>query len=464
MKKILIGTGTVITMDSKRRIIKNGAVLVEGDRIVWVGKASRLKPRLANGAKKIDVEGKIIMPGLVDAHVHNVQSLARGLGDDIDLIDWIHERIYPYEAAMTPEDTYWSAMLSCVEMVRTGTTCVADPGSYLMDDVARAWVDFGMRGMLCWAGADQWSRDRRLEKGFRGRLNTAETMEAEESLIERWHGKAKGRIRASVGVRVEPNCSPELLQRCDNLAKTRDLIVQFHACVNWDQVNWVKRRWGKPTIEWMESLGVLNDRWLLTHMAAVTDCDIDLIKKHGVSVCHNLGATLHGAYGAVSGGKFPEMIDGGVTVVLGCDSTAASNSLDMFRAMHQVATCHKEARMIPDLILPEKALEMTTVDAAKALRWEEIGSLSKGKKADLIIVDGTKTNWTPSYDFALVPNLVYSGEGRDVETVMIDGKVVYRDRKFTTVNEAEVNREAQKAGERILRRLPYRLKSRWPIV
>ena len=132
--------------------------------------------------------------------------------------------------------------------------------------------------------------------------------------------------------------------------------------------------------------------------------------------------------------------------------------------MHQVATCHKEARMIPDLILPEKALEMTTVDAAKALRWEEIGSLSKGKKADLIIVDGTKTNWTPSYDFALVPNLVYSGEGRDVETVMIDGKVVYRDRKFTTVNEAEVNREAQKAGERILRRLPYRLKSRWPIV
>ena len=120
--------------------------------------------------------------------------------------------------------------------------------------------------------------------------------------------------------------------------------------------------------------------------------------------------------------------------------------------------------MIPDLIPPEKALEMATVDAAEVFRWKEIGSLEKGKKADVIVVDCSKSNWTPNYAFALVPNLVYAGEGRDVETVLIDGKVVYQDRKFTTVDEAEVNRRAQRAGERIVKRLPYKLKSRWPVV
>ncbi len=464
MAGILIEKGTVITMDARRRIIRNGAVLVEDDRVAWVGKAARLNPKRAERARKIDASGKIVMPGLIDAHVHNVQTLARGLGDDIDLIDWIHERIYPYEALMTEEDTYWSAMMTCVEMVRTGTTTVADPGSYLMDSVARAWETFGMRGLLCWAGADQWSDDRALPKGFRGKMTTDETMLAEEALIDRWHGKAEGRIRVSAGVRVEPNCSPELLRRCDALAKERDLIVQFHACVNWAQVEWVKNRWGMPTIEWMDSLGVLNDRWLLTHMAAVTDRDIDRVRERGVHVCHNPGATLHGAYGAIQHGKFPELIERGVKVVIGCDSTAANNSLDMFRAMYQVATAHKETRMIPDLIPPEKALEMATVDAAEVFRWKEIGSLEKGKKADVIVVDCSKSNWTPNYAFALVPNLVYAGEGRDVETVLIDGKVVYQDRKFTTVDEAEVNRRAQRAGERIVKQLPYKLKSRWPVV
>ncbi|MFQ5915712.1 MAG: amidohydrolase family protein [Nitrospinota bacterium] len=465
MAKILIGKGTVITMDPKRRIIRNGGVLVENDRIAWVGKWTNLGAAAAKGARRIDASGKIIMPGLIDSHVHNVQSLARGIADEIDLIGWMHERIFPYEAAMTKEDTYWSAMMTCVEMVRTGTTCVADPGSYLMDSVGRAWEEFGMRGILCWAGADQWSNDRALPKGFRGKLSTEETMREEEALVERWHGKAQGRIRVSAGVRVEPNASDKLLQRCDELAKKKDLIVQFHACVNQHQVNWVRRKWGKPTIEWMDSLGVLNDRWLLTHMAALTDHDVALVRARGTNVCHNPGATLHGAYAAISRGKFPEMIDKGVTVVLGCDSTAANNSLDMFRAMYQMATSHKEARVIPDLISPEKALEMATIDAARVMRWDdEIGSLVKGKKADVIVVDCSKTNWTPNYEFALAPNLVYSGDGHDVETVIIDGRVVYKDRKFTKVDEAEVNRRAQKAGERIMKRLPYRLKPRWPFV
>ena len=169
MAKILIGNGTVITMDAKRRIIKNGAVLIENDRIAWVGKAGRLNPKAARGARKIDASGKIIMPGLIDSHVHHVQSLARGIADEIDLIGWMHERIFPYETAMTEEDTYWSAMMTCVEMVRTGTTTVADPGSYLMNSVGRAWETFGIIHLAAtahpkWENPNDWlNRIERME-------------------------------------------------------------------------------------------------------------------------------------------------------------------------------------------------------------------------------------------------------------------------------------------------------------
>src|SRR3989338_10118839 len=154
-------------------------------------------------------------------------------------------------------------------------------------------------------------------------------------------------------------------------------------------------------------------------------------QSHDTKICHNPGATLHGAYGAAVIGKFPEMLEMGITVAMGCDSSAANNSLDMFRTMYEVATVHKEIRLIPDLIPPEKALEMATVDGARALKWEkEIGSLEKGKKADVIIVETRRSNWIPMHDFSIVPNLVYSGEGADVESSIIDGKIGMENRKI----------------------------------
>jgi 5-methylthioadenosine/S-adenosylhomocysteine deaminase len=153
----------------------------------------------------------------------------------------------------------------------------------------------------------------------------------------------------------------------------------------------------------------------------------------------------------------------GVTVGLGCDSSAANNSIDMFRAMYEAATVHKEARIIPDLIAPEKALEMATIDGARAVHWDnEIGSLEKGKKADVIIVDCKRSNWIPLHDFSLVPTLVYSGEGADVETVIIDGRVVMEKRKIKTVNVKTILRRAQRATEKLVKKLPYKLKPKWP--
>jgi 5-methylthioadenosine/S-adenosylhomocysteine deaminase len=189
-----------------------------------------------------------------------------------------------------------------------------------------------------------------------------------------------------------------------------------------------------------------------------------MLKDNDVKICHNPGATLHGAYGAAIIGKFPEMLDLGITIGMGCDSSAANNSLDMFRTMYEVATVHKEIRLIPDLIPPEKALEMATIDGARAVHWEnEIGSLEKGKKADVIIVETRRSNWVPMHDFSIVPNLVYSGEGADVETSIIDGKVVMENRKILTINVDRVLNQAQAAAEKIISKLPYTIEPRWPV-
>lgn len=463
MADLIIVNGTVITLDKERRIIKNGAIAIEKDRILDVGKTPAVQQN--HQAKKvIDASGKIVTPGIVDSHVHNVQMLSRGLGDDIDLIGWCFDRIYPYETLMTERDTYVSALLCAMEMIRTGTTCVCDPGGYCMDQVGNALKDIGMRGILSWAGMDQWSSDRNPPEGFPGKLSTQETLREEEMLIQKWHNTAQGRIRASYALRVEPNITKELYQSIKKLADRDKVLVQMHAAVNREQVDWVKRHTGKTTIEYMDSLGILGPNWLLTHMAILSEKELQILKDRDVKVCHNPGASMHGAYGACVVGKFPEMIAKGITVVLGTDSSAANNSLDMFRAMYQVATVHKEMRLIPDLILPEKALEMATIDGARALMWEdEIGSLEKGKKADVIIVDSHRSNWIPIHDFSIVPNLVYSGSGDDVETVIIDGQVIMEEREFKTIKSEDVLKEAQKCSERIISGLRYKINPRWRV-
>ncbi|MFQ5851175.1 MAG: amidohydrolase [Candidatus Binatia bacterium] len=463
MARILVRNGTVITMDSRRRIIKDGAVVVDGDRIRKLGKVNDLKGEAADVV--IDAKDRIVMPGLIDAHCHHVQMLARGIADDVDLIAWCYDRIYPYEVLLDDETTYLSALLCNVEMIRTGTTCVCDPGGYRMDNVGQALAESGMRGVIAWAGMDQWSDDRPLPDGLPGKLDTEGTLKVEEKLVKDWHGAERGRIRASYAIRVEPNVSDELYRRLTKLAERDRVLLQMHAAVNKDQVEWVRKRTGKTVIEHMNSLGILGPEWCLIHMAVLTNDELRMLKDNDVKIMHIPGATLHGAYGSASVGKFPEMMDMGITVSLGCDSSAANNSLDMFRAMYQAATVHKEVRLVPDLVSPEKALEMATVDAAKALMWDnEIGSLEEGKKADLIVVECKRTNWVPLHDFSIVPSLVYSGEGADVETVIIDGRIVMEGRRIKTVNVNSVMDRAQQATERLLKKLPYKLTPRWPIV
>ncbi len=452
-------------MNPRREIVRDGAVLVEGDRIDWVGKRSDLDETRRRDAKVIDAAGKLVLPGLVDAHVHNSQMLARGISDDVDLLTWLYERILPYEALVTGEDAYLSTLLCCTEMIRTGTTTTADPGSYRMDQVAQAMADIGIRGTISWAANDDSPRERPLPENLPGNVSTEESLRIQERLIESWQGAENGRIRVSYAIRTEANASEGLLKEIHRMARRDDLLIQMHTAVTPAQVEWMKKKTGKTSIEYLSSIGCLGPNWLLTHMACLTDREVDLLAETDTRVCHCPGASLKCVYGAVSQGKFPEMLAKGVTVALGCDASAANNTLDMFRAMYHAATAHKEARMDVGLIPPEKALEMATLDSARALRLEgEVGSIEPGKKADMIVVNPRHPNWTPIHEFSIVPNIVYAGDGHDVETSIIDGRMVMENGRLTTIDEEEILEEAQKAGERLVRELPYRLEPAWPVI
>lgn len=455
---------TVITMDGQRRVIKDGAVGIRGDRIAAVDKTQSLARQPAT--RTVDASGRLLLPGLVSAHCHNVQALARGLGDDVPVAVWSYGRIYPYETLLGEEDAYWSTLLNCAEMIRTGTTCHADPGGYVMDGVGRALTECGVRGMFAWAGMDEFPKGYDPGPRFPGRKTTDETIRASAELVKRWHKTANDRVRVSYGLRLEPNVSDELFQGVKEHAEADGTLVQFH-CLLPGLADAVKARTGMSTVQWMAGLGVLGPNWLLVHMADASDSDVVIVKAHDAKVAHNPGASMHSTYGAASRGKFPELIERGVTVGLGCDSTAANGSLDMFRAMREAATVHKEVRLVPDLVRPEKALEMATIDGARALGWEsEIGSLEPGKRADVIVVDTRRTNWAPLHDFSMVANLVYGGEGADVEMTIVDGRVLMEDRRLTTIDVARVLAEGQRIAERIVGSLPYQetLRPRWPVV
>ncbi len=462
--RILIDNGTLVTLDQQRRIIKNGAVAVDGDKITAVGKSQAVRASF-QADKTINATGHIVMPGLINGHMHFVQNLARGVADDVDdLFGWLYDRVLPFEAALSEEDAFISALHACAEMVRSGTTCFADPGGFREDIGARAIEESGLRGIIAWRGVDTIVDSSRPMPG--ATIATAEeNISRNTELFKKFHGTADGRIRVWFGVGDPRAGSVELLRGVKKKAAELGTGIEIHVAPTEQATEYLKRRKGMADIEYLDSVGFLGPEVLVVHAGWITDKGVELIARNDVKTCHCPGASLHGAYGSCSRGKFPELLKKRATVCLGVDASAENNSLDMFRALYQAATCHNEARLARNVITPEKALEMATVDGARALGMEhQTGSIEAGKKADVIVVNAGKLNLLPLFDFNLVPNLVYSGDGADVETVLVDGRVLMENRRLTTIDEARLARQVQEAGERVMERAGLKLKAKWPVL
>jgi 5-methylthioadenosine/S-adenosylhomocysteine deaminase len=418
---LLIRNGSVLTMDPQDTLIKNGGVAVSADRIVQVGTEKALTAS-CRAAKTIDARGGIIMPGLVNAHTHAAMTCFRGLADDLPLMTWLHDHIFPAEAKLTSEMVYQGTRLACAEMILSGTTTFCD--MYLFEDaVAEAARQAGMRAVVGEVLYDFPSPSYGpVEEGLK----------YTENLIEKW------RDDPLITIAVEPHspylCSPDLLEKTKAIAQRNAAPMVIHLSESDHEVAQVRAKYGKTPVEHLADIGFLGPNLIADHCVALTDNDIGLLKDYDVKVAHNPESNMKLASGIA---PIPELLKRGITVGIGTDGCASNNNLDLFQEMDTVAKLHKVHTLDPTVMDARTVVRMATIDGARVLGTDEIsGSLEAGKKADMIIIDIRRPHLIPLYN--IFSHLVYAVTGSDVVTAIVDGRVLMEDRVLTTLDVDEV--------------------------
>jgi cytosine/adenosine deaminase-related metal-dependent hydrolase len=456
---VLLSGGLVVTMDKQRRIITDGGVAVKNGRIIAVGKSSELADDFVD-AVVIDTNGKMVIPGLIDAHNHPAHFLTKGLLDDIGAARRWGTRLYPFESTVSEEETYWGALGTFAEMIKTGTTCVADPGGLHPQSVARAAADIGIRATITGAMSDV--HDPLRPWGVKHNATSATGVA--ERLYNEWNGAEGKRIRIWVGLWSPTTSSEELVRQVCKLAEKLDTGIHGHLASKPADNELTLERHGYRAVEWYHRLGILNHRFLAAHMGAITQCEVDLVAKSGTSVVHCASASMFGGFGCIAHGKFPELVSAGVTVALGTDAASISRFLDMARQMYLAACAHKDVRMDAEVMGAHKAMEMATIDGAQALMLDdEIGSIEVGKKADLVTVAMDGLEWEPRPTTNPIANFVYSSSGNRVDTVMVDGRILMKEGVLQTVDEKVLRISASNAAKSAAERANIPSINVWPV-
>jgi cytosine/adenosine deaminase-related metal-dependent hydrolase len=468
MEKILVeNIDYVLTLNEERKILRNASIVIEGGKITGIGKNLHKEHPRRYFDRVIDGNGKLAMPGFVNAHVHLSEHISRGvIPDNLSLGKWLSDWYRPFQSVLTDDDQYISALLGCIDMIKTGTTCFIEQGCVGgISPHAKAVEETGIRGIMGRLVMDNPPSDRKLEPEVIHKLYYSSADEAIRDIekdITEWDRKANGRIRAWAIINGKQTCTDELYIKTMELAKKMKVGIHCHMASTVEEARLFEKEKGEWPITHMDKIGFLGPNVLLAHAVAVKDEEVQILKKRNAKVCHCPGTALKTAKGVTVMGKFPEMINAGVTVALGCDGTNASGSFDMVRQMHLAAGLYKDCRMNPNLISAETAIEMATINGAKALLWDnEIGSLEVGKKADVILFDTKRPEWRPLINPTI--NLVYNASGDSVDTVIIDGKVVMEKRIIQTVDEQKILGEAQEVSEDIVRRWSPKRYGRWSI-
>lgn len=423
---MIIKGGTIITVDSADRVLRADLV-ISGGRIARIVEGG-LEPQ-PEGAEVIDASGRAVLPGFVQTHVHLCQTIMRGYGDDLGLLDWLRERIWPMEAAHTPESIYASARLGIAELMLGGTTAALTMETVRHTrQVLRAVQESGFRAVVGKCMMDQG-------RGVPAELveRTDESLEESLALFEEWHGRDHGRIRCCLAPRFALSCSPKLLKEVARLSSEHGLIIHTHASESREEVQAVRQQTGRDNIEYLDAMGLLGPRTVLAHCVWATDGEIELICSRGASVAHCPSSNLKLGSGIA---RVAEMMERGVRVSLGADGAPCNNRLDMFTEMRAAGLLQK-IRLGPGAMPANRLLRMATIEGARALGLDgEIGSIEEGKLADLVILRLDRPHLVPRPD--LISTIVYSAEASDVETVMIEGNVVVRGGRLLAMDQQEV--------------------------
>jgi len=438
--ELLIGNATIVTMNSAREVLRDAELVIEGDRIKEIGRSSRR--RRAGARRFIDAKGKVVIPGLIHSHLHACQTLCRSQAEGLELLDWLRDRIWPFEAAHDAASMRASADLTFLECLSSGATAVLDMGSvHHYDAVFEAARDSGIRltGGKCMIDAGQ-GVPQRLRETTEGSL--AESLR----LLETWHGRESGRLRYALAPRFVLSCSEELLRKTGRLALEKGVRVHTHACESQSECDAVRTKTGVDYLEHFEALGLLGTQTTLAHCVWLTANEQRLLRESRTRMAHCPSANLKLASGIA---KVPELLAQGVSVGVGADGAPCNNNLDIWHEMRLAGLLHKP-RAGPTAMKAMEVLELATLGGARALGLEaELGSLEVGKKADLVLVDMSAAHALPvSPD--IVSTLVFATQSRDVTDVIVDGRVVVRNRRVLTMDAQRVRRDAVRHATRLL--------------
>lgn len=430
MSTILIKNVDYLTMTQEG--VAHGDILLEDSQIAAIGE---IAPQDLAGKAVEVLDGKhtLAMPGLVNTHNHAAMTLVRSYADDMELMTWLQDHIWPVEAKMSDEDIYWGSLLAMAEMIASGTTTFADMYSS-MDYVAQAAETIGIRADLsrgCIEATD----------------HNFNSISENKALFDKWHGKADGRIHVRFAPHAPYTCSPNYIRKIVETAKDCGAGLHIHVAETLDEIRQIRENYGKTPVEYLRDLSVFECPTLAAHCVHLTEDDMMVMAEHHVAVAHCPVSNMKLASGVA---PIPELLRRQITVGLGTDGASSNNSMNLMRDMGICAFLHKVQQMDPTVTNAYEILQMATIGGARALNWDnEIGTLEVGKKADVILIDLDKLHYYPHNN--IIADLVYSSQASDVKTTIINGQIIMRDRQFVHLDIEKVKAEMKKAAQAITR-------------
>ena len=437
MANILIKNGSIVTVDDEQQVYRRGYVFIEDDRIIAVN-AGDAPVRYQKADIVIDASYMAVMPGMVNAHTHLFQTFLRGLADDKPLLDWLKTAIWPVAQVMTEEDAYVAALLGFVENIRGGATAVIDH-QYIHtqptndDGVCQAAVETGVRFMLArgWADIDYHPSLQETSQ----RIITETTR-----LYKKWHGHSHNRIQVEFGPLIPWGCTDETMLATYELSKTWGTGTHIHVAETQEEIRMNLEKRGNRHIEWLGDLGILGPDVQLVHSVWLEDNEIDLIAEKGGVIVHCPVSNMYLASGVA---RVPEMYKRGIKIALATDGPGSNNNQDMLEVLKTTALLHKVHSLDAMALLPEDVIWMACQGGASAFgQPDQIGSLEPGKKADLVLVD---LNTPLAMPVHRVPSaLVYNLSTRDVDTVIVDGKILMQNKEVLVLDEKALLARARK--------------------
>ncbi len=432
MRRLLSGCGILASQGAGFTFLEKGWLGICGDTIDYIG---REKPAGVYDEVR-DMTGLLLIPGLINAHTHTPMTLLRGVGSGLALQEWLFDKVFPVEDRLTPEDVRVGTELALLEMISTGTTSFSD--MYMMpEETARAVLDSGMKANICrpvqcFDPEEPGEKNSRVQESVR--------------LYDAYNGAGDGRLLVDFCVHAEYTCTPEVTRCYAGLVRERGGNLHIHLSETKKEHDECLARYGVTPARWFADLGAFDAGAFAAHCVWVTGEDMELMKRYGVSAVHNPTSNMK-----LGSGFMPlrELLDAGINVALGTDGASSNNNLNLLEEMHLAAVIHNGFRQDPTAVKPEEILKMATVNGARLQRRGDTGELKVGKKADIVALDMRSPHMVPNLDPLAL--LCYSAQGSDVRMTMVDGKILYENGRFYTLDAERIRRSAQGCVERLYR-------------